>query len=526
MTRSKIVGGSLVSRSSSDRSEATTESGSLILLSSAAPAVFAVVSVLVGLYFRTKCFACEIDAWSAFRQAHVASNIIYFVRDGVSITTEMFTKNMAYKVFDFPLYQQLVAVICRYFGTDILLTGRGINLAIYVASYLTLYRLMRHFEIRTSTVLIVLFCYSVSPLNIYYNRALIPDNLAILFSFLSLLLFVCWDGGGKEYDYVGLLITGIMATLIKNPIYLPIPVAIIVFYASHRNWKRLFSLRLLFYGGTLAATVIVFKLYTNYVNAGMFRTPAWEFQWYFSDLIGRFDWRSYDILVKRLIGEISLPIFVALLPLGFSLYLNTTAGSEYRRLPVGLLIGSASTVLLFFNVNVVHDYYQLPYVFIVSFFVGYCIDWIRIKSSFFVGTKPSSRRWRLFDWSIIAFLVALSVVATRVYALPISVPPDRAAAGALIRAHTPEDAFVVYVIDEADWDPSYLYYARREGYNLAVEEFRPQYLLDITSRFATEGQPVYLYVPSNLRLRLTNQIENSTWKTVVENNTGQLLAAP
>jgi len=54
-----------------------------------------------------------IESVHAHRQAHVASNIEYYIRDGLAIPGDLYTKNYGTTVFDFPLYQYITAILAK-----------------------------------------------------------------------------------------------------------------------------------------------------------------------------------------------------------------------------------------------------------------------------------------------------------------------------------------------------------------------------------------------------------------------------
>ena len=459
--------------------------------------------LLLGLYCRIRYFYADLAGLHLFRQSHVASNIYYFIQNGISVSTEMFTKNMEYKIFDFPLYQQIVAILCNLLGTDLVLTGRIVNIFIYCVTYLVLYRIMVNCESNVRLMLSVLLFYSLSPLDIFYSRAILPDNLAILLGFQSLLCFLRWQQKKPSVivNYLGMVLTGILATLIKNPVYLPILISIGVWFVFHGEYRRLYSVSMLFLLIVIAATVIVFKLYTNYVNVHSFSTPTWEYSWYFSNISERLRPITYMRIIDRLFLEIVPPPVCLLCLLGISLYGLNIRNRNEAALVIGLSAGAMVTMFVFLNVNSLHNYYQLPYVFIICFFAGYFVErfWVHLNKLIMHSLRPVSRRILKGLWGIIFWGFILHV--TQFYMLPRNEPEALMTAGNFLQANTPPKSFLLYVIRrETYWDPSYLYYAKREGYNIGSSQLNSSFIQDVIAKYKDDYESIYLYVPMALFL--------------------------
>ncbi len=333
------------------------------------------IVVSIGITFRFQDFNHDIDGMHTFRQSHVASNIELLMKDGIFSSPNMYAKNNSYKFFDYPLYQQIVAVLCNSFDTPVVQTGRVFNIIIYLLNSLIFWGILRircKFSERVAFVTILL--YSVSPLSIFYERAIIPDNLAILLSFLSLWFFLGWDENGSKYSFSGMIVSGILASLIKPPIYFPVCITICFYFVMQHRFRQLYSSKMVFFGALISTTIVTFKLYSNYINTGALRTPVWEYQWYFATLGARLDPNSYEILFQRLASEIVAPAIFILFLLGLGLFRFGKQHSHQRGVIIGLAIGGLVTPLLFFNVNLIHNYYQLPFVFISCFFAAYAWD--------------------------------------------------------------------------------------------------------------------------------------------------------
>lgn len=453
----------------------------------------------VGIRLRCNDFFHDVDNF-LFRETHVASNIYFFLRDGLSFTTNMFTKNTDYVVFDFPLYQQIVAVISKMFGVPFVQTGRGVNIGIYIATYGVLLQLMRCCRSQRLTTIVTLLFFSISPLAVLYHRGILPDNLAILCGFISLLFFLKWqtDSSARLYSFVMMTISGVIATLIKNPIYLPIVITMLFWHIIRRKERSPFSPANGLFFLSIGATVVLFKLYTNYMNVGTFETPDWEFFWYFSNLSERLKPVTYSRILNRIFLEIASPSVCMFAFLGAWQYLVAWKKQTEQIIMTGLTIGAFITVLIFLNVNSLHNYYQLPYIFIVCFFAAHAVE--RCYESIeqlLVGYTPRIR-WTLQMLFIVTLLIFL-LHTTRFYMLPRNEPQVLIKAGEFIRTHTPQDTFVLYLIkNDTFWFPEYLYFAKRDGYNVGANQLTETLIRQLSERYGNAYETMYFYVPENL----------------------------
>ncbi|GAK50568.1 glycosyl transferase family protein [Candidatus Moduliflexus flocculans] len=469
------------------------------------------VILLGGLYYRILNFSHDIDGHHIFRQTHVASNIYYFLKDGISISPKMFTQNQTYKIFDFPLYQMIIAILCTALDSQIVMTARACNLLIYCFTYVTLYGIMVHCKTNKRVIFFTLFFYSISPLNVFYNRAIIPDNLGIFLGFQSLFYFLLWDKKTIiSWYYVAMVGTGILTTLIKNPIYLPIMCTIFLWFIFHHHIRVFYSLRVGLFVFSIGVTVVFYKLFSNYINIHSFKTPSWEFAWYFSTLPQRFQTITYMAIINRFFFEVVFPPVFMLFIIGFPLYLlnyrNYLKKQEEFVVMLGLQGGSLLTILLFLNVNRIHNYYQMPYVFITCFFSAYGINVVFTQINKLIMSYNFSTKLIIKAMLMTVFIVFF-LHTVRFSLFTNKEPHDMIEAGNFIHTNTPAEAFIFYVKTD-DWDPSFLYYAKREGYNVGIEQLSESFLQDKIEEYTKFYRQFYLYLPNTFFSQGKDILEN------------------
>ena len=128
-----------------------------------------------------------------FRQAHVAANIEKYVAHGLSMTPETYNLDIPYALFDFPLYQLIVAGATRAFSGDPLVIARLLSILCFVLSFIVIDWLLARSSICESQQLFVLFFFVYAPLNLFYFQTPLVDCLAILLGLFSLYALTRWD---------------------------------------------------------------------------------------------------------------------------------------------------------------------------------------------------------------------------------------------------------------------------------------------------------------------------------------------
>ncbi|MEE8270948.1 MAG: DUF2142 domain-containing protein [Alphaproteobacteria bacterium] len=449
-----------------------------------------------------------------FRQTHVASNIEFYMANGLSIPSESYSRAMSDRVYDFPLYQHMVATLSRLFDGDPVVTGRLINVTCYLMLSAILFFLLSALEVKDTISVLSVWIVAISPLHTYYSTAVIPDNLAILFSFASLFFFVKDHRSPRPaWRYYVLFVGfGVLAALVKNPIYLPIVIATTMFLISRKDFATLLSIRFVAYLLVIGLTVVAFKVYSNHQNVGRFSTPRSEWIWYFGDLSERLQLGANLWLVKNL-SEVATWPFLLIVPAGLVLFVKNERNFS-RHMMLGLATGSFVTVMLFFHLMFIHNYYLLPTTFIIAFFAAYALD--RGVRRLGDGLRRTRLRWRSHvrpEWTgsradpalgarllepglMLAIIVAGTILAN---GQRIGQGPDWDAvnAGLFIANNTEDDALVFYIVDDDLLDPTntkYLYFAKRTGDNVTSSEALQETWPDRVREALATHRPVYLFV--------------------------------
>lgn len=452
----------------------------------------------------------EIGGHHIFRQSHVANDIISMKSNEYKPVLERynktsnheisdFNKGWYYRVFDFPLYQFISAQLSDFTGISVVLAGRLTNIAVYIISVLLLASLMNEMAIGLRQIFFTLSLYSFSPLLIMYHRAIIPDNLAIALAFSSLLFFVKFTKNNQNSSYYLMLLTGILASIIKNPVYLPVAISISFYYVINRKWSELFSKKTIIFYVLILASIMIFKTFSNFINTGGgFQTPEWEFRWYFGTLNDRLNFSYWDLLFKRSIALFSVPLIPYAFCCGIIVYVFHEPFSRYKPIITGLLLGSIITVLIFFNVNWRHDYYQLPYLFIYCYLAAYFIDFLydnlhrRVISKIGVNSEAAML---ILSLMFIVFLF----ISGRNHLPDLSENKALIANAEVLRKLTEPDSFI-FTVASSGWDPTLHYFTRRHGYTISYEQFTYENILNIFNKYRDKyAYPYILILDENMK---------------------------
>jgi hypothetical protein len=273
-------------------------------------------------------------------------------------------------MYDVPIYQLIVAGISTLLQADPLFVVRCIDLTLWflalVGGLLIIYRYTN------SVSVYFMLLMATSPLILHYYSVALPDNLAISLSVVGLYLLLRRELASTAIAAILLTI----AALIKSPI----PFVFVVFYLS--EWainpsERSFSksaLALLAIPvacslvGALAAEEFR-KVVLGVGGTGFAQDPSWYFgtieQRFSLDYFSAIAQRLHDAFPYRLLFELSEVIVI--IGLSLDLRKNIVAALPF-------VASFLSGWVVFANLYIVHDYYQLPVTIIYFMFVAVCAD--------------------------------------------------------------------------------------------------------------------------------------------------------
>jgi len=430
--------------------------------------------------------ASPLRGHNLFRQAHVAANIDAFLARGASLTPGTWNLDVPFRLFDFPAYQLLVAELCRHLSLPPLPAARALNILIFVLTLLVCGRVLERICRRETQRALALLFLAYAPLNVFYLSAPMVDGLAVLAASASLWGFVKWEDEHRALWYVVMVSTGVLSALVKNPVYLPTLLAILWCRFRARGIRGLMEADVVVLVAAVGASVVWFKLFSNVVNGQSAFLSPWEDEQYFGHLADRFGPANWGPVLVGL-GLLGLnPLTLALAVYGA--WLPARGARDGREILPGLLLGGAVTLLVFFSRCRVHSYYLLPFLFPLAFASS--------RGLWRLGAWWRAWRGGRSWWVLPAVTIAVTLLCSWRGAQTMSEDrPFLEPRGQWIQAHTDRHDFVVYVVVEAEgnWNPEYLYFARRQGFNLWRGRLTRSDLAELYVRFAGAYRRLFIF---------------------------------
>jgi hypothetical protein len=420
-----------------------------------------------------------------FRQAHVAANIDKFVEDGISLRPATYNEDVPFSAFDFPLYQLGVASACRLAPVDALRAARVTSWLLFVAALVVLDRLLGQAGVRRWPRVAAVLLFAYTPLNLFYFQAPMIDGLALLLALVSLQQYVDTRREKRRpWAAAAMLLSGFLSTLIKSPVYLPVFLAILWHQARSQGRRALARAETLALVAVTGLGVLCFKVYWTVVNGSTEVLTPWERRHYFGSLAERLSPDAWRPVLSDLLNLTTNPV-IAVLGMGGALWWARRRRGPAAPVFSGLLLGCGVTLLVFFDRYPPHNYYQLPFVFPLAFFGAQGLEGLRVMAR---AGRRSSRPWRRASLAAVAVAIVAtgfwSVTGFRALARSNNAVELIRSRGEWVRDHTLPGDYVVYVFEgtDDDWNPAYLYFARRDGYNLPSAEATPARVAEVAGQ--------------------------------------------
>ncbi len=287
-------------------------------------------------------------------------------------------------ILEFPLPEFLISKLFSVVGYQLWL-ARAFFLLFFAISAYYFYKSLRF--IFTNWVPEIATCfYGLAPLALYYSRAIHIDYFALAFSFG--MLYFCLKAISTKRLFF-LLLSVLFATIAfveKAPycFYMSLPIIVYAYQQKELKW---FLKRAVLY----VIPVVCLILWNNYSRQTNELIPSWNYipnfnkftdmwYWYFGTMDQRLNPQNWLTILGRIEVEIVgySGIFLLLLGIVFS----PKNKAYYWSLVI--LLGTIIYAALFFNLNVNHNYYQLPFVsslaILMAMGVQFILDRFKVPS--------------------------------------------------------------------------------------------------------------------------------------------------
>jgi hypothetical protein len=433
--------------------------------------------IALGMCLRLVYFSEEIGGSHTFRQAMVANQADSLKSKpypGPKLGfLERYDQVYDYGLvfYDTPIYQYAAAKISDFFNIGTVKAGRVINLVVYAGMSLLWYEILMLIGLGLTASMLSVALFALSPLAIQTTFGIYPDTLATLAAYLSFYLLLRYERQGS-WRYLGMaLVFGVACTLIKSSIYIMFMVAYAWKLVWTSGWRVIRRIDAMLFALVIAASVAVFAMELVYFNYGVLLNlhgllhdtanyqGALKSGWYFATK-SRLDLSEWAQVGQRVTSEYMPPVFMPLALLGL-----WRVARQFIRKPAepqltltGLVIGPFVTLLIFFNVIVVHDYYALPYlpVYCAMASIGtlYAYSFIRM---------PYSRYPRAYQALAVAAIFGSVWYAYSLRLLNYNGNRASLDTGKSIQELVPANGYLFYFHGADYVNPEYLYYTRRRG---------------------------------------------------------------
>jgi hypothetical protein len=435
-----------------------------------------------------------VDDPHSWRQSDTAYYALSLYRDGFDLLRPRICWSGDHDVLalEFPLPEAITALLYRLLGFDHL-WARLVTLAFYTGSLVYLWLIVDQVATRRLAWLTA-FAYALSPLSIFYSRAIHIDFCAVFSGHAMLYHWLRgFEHGRPIHVFLGAL-WGSLGFATKAPyvFYLYLPLGITLW--QKRVWRKPYRWWLAALGLPLVA-FFLWRWNVSLVNADK---PALDIypkfverlDWYFGSLEQRLDIKNWLVLLQRLIFDVVNPVGLLLLAWGAYMWVRGARPARPWFLESWAL-GVLCYVAVFFNLNWAHNYYQIPLVAITSVVIGICLDR-------FLDERPPAGP--ILAVALMAALAGTSLWYTsRVY---YKVDWRAVQAGRAIEQHTSRDDLIVTYLYDDNFeysDPRLLYRARRRGWSIQPQDITLQRI----AVYAAEGGRFLAIVESEPDPRIT-----------------------
>ena len=222
------------------------------------------------------------------------------------------------------------------------------------------------------------------------------------------------------------------------------------------------------------AVMVIWQRHANSVNDMYFNMNDFPFkdlysfvvvklhpfnEWYFGTIAQRLDLKNYLLILKRIVLEILCVVGVVFLIVAFRADIKKKAGMFFYIWLFSILC----SIMIIFKLNIIHNFYQLPLVPILSIFCG-------AGASRFVDSFRNKKSALIVTTALISLYLFISgSVAIRFFEESNNLLEvgqfidDSIEKGAMIAVSQPGDDL---------WTPVLMYYSDRHGFDV------PHYRLD------------------------------------------------
>ncbi len=337
----------------------------------------AFIIILTSIVCHWNIFNRELSGIHVWRQSQTELNVLNFARHDFNILNPRHNSlNEGNNIlrYEFPLMQWLIAAEYKIFGESIFITRISIFI-IGLFSLLGFYRLLGYNYNHKTVGFWGTWAFSFSPVFYYYTMNPLPDNFALCNSIWFLAYFFKYLRTGKIRDIVWAALFLSLATLAKLPfIIFGVVIAGFIFFRWIENIKT-------HWAKTLKISLIFLIFLTPAALWYLWVMPTWQGN---GVLKGIFDnkislnhalniltYHAKTMFPKILLNWFAVPLFF------IGLFYSVRTGIFRKEKFILWLLLSLTVVAYFLlelnMIDIVHDYYMMPFLPPLFMVVGFGI---------------------------------------------------------------------------------------------------------------------------------------------------------
>lgn len=449
--------------------------------------------MLIGLIFWSYNINSPLLDHHSWRQTDTAAIARNFYSNGFDLFHPQIDwggSSPGYVETEFQIIPFIIAILYKIFGISEWV-ARLVSIAFSLGSVYLLYMLARtYFDVKTSAFSVLIFI--ISPLELYFGRAVMPDSAMIFFSIGSLYFFDKWTKKERWGLFAIAVICTALAILLKvSALYLGLP---LLWLSYSRYGKKLIVEPKLYLFAMLALIPPAIWYYYAHVAFAQYATfGIWDVgsgKW--GNTAIWFDRDFYIMMFNRLATVVFTPVGLILFVYG--LFLKS-------KLRTNLFYFWVLAVLIYFivvaNGNFAHDYYQRPLVPPGAIFVGLALSKIYEKN-----------KWA--SLALIAIILISAIYTAAPFYTEDTIILDAATTTDKI---VEKNALIITTESEIGANPDILYYSQRKGWTVQGTSWSPA----IIDSLKSQGADYFVIAPQLLLLNNT-QFSNylfNTYKSVI-----------
>jgi hypothetical protein len=334
------------------------------------------IVILLGFCVRLYKIDNPVADWHSWRQADTASvtriyvekgiNLLYPRYDDISSIQSRISNPNGYRMVEFPVYNALSALAINsaaaintlsHFSVEV--WSRLITIFCALITSFFLYLIGKRFLGSMGGILSSFF-YLFIPFNIYFTRTILPDPMGVMFGVIGLWFFIKYYDEPKNISLFASSIFFALMLLIKPYLGFYLLPAFYLFISKHGLKtilkKREILLKILFFLGITFLPFVVWRWWEAKFPEGI---PL--FWWAFNGNGIRFHPAFWNWVFGERIGHLILGS-VGVIPFVFGI-INTKVKNYFIH---WFLVAAAIYLIVVANANVMHDYYQILIIPVVS----------------------------------------------------------------------------------------------------------------------------------------------------------------